>query len=254
MNKLQIDINCDLGESFGRFKVGQDKQIMPLLTSCNIACGFHGGDPLTIQTTIELALKHNVQIGAHPSYPDLAGFGRRKMDLPLNELKSLMMYQISALKGMVEGIGGSLKHVKPHGALYNVMAVDENVARCIIEAVRLIDSTLILVGPAGRDWYDVACSMGCHVVQEVFSDRNYNDDLTLVSRNVQNAMIQTIEARVSHVKRIVLEQKVKALSNHEVPIQGKTICIHGDHELAIDTAKQLRTILESNGVIIQSYA
>jgi UPF0271 protein len=254
MNKLQIDINCDLGESYGRFKVGQDDQIMPLITSCNIACGFHGGDPLTIQRTIELALKHEVQIGAHPSYPDLAGFGRRKMDLSPNELKSLMMYQISALKGMVEGLGGSLKHVKPHGALYNVMAVDESVARCIMEAIIKIDSKLILVGPARRNWYRVALSMGCHAVQEVFSDRNYNEDLTLVSRTMQNAMINTIEARVSHVKRIVLERKVKTLSNHFVPIEGNTICIHGDHELAPATAKQIRSKLESNGVIIQSYA
>jgi UPF0271 protein len=254
MNKLQIDINCDLGESYGRFKVGQDEQIMPLITSCNIACGFHGGDPLTIQRTIELALKYKVQIGAHPSYPDLAGFGRRKMDLPLNELKSLMMYQVSALKGMLEGLGGSLKHVKPHGALYNVMAVDESVARCIMEAILKIDSKLILVGPAGQDWYKVAQSMGCHAVQEVFSDRNYNEDLTLVSRTLQNAMINTIEDRVSHVKRIVLEKKVKTLSNHIVPIAGNTICIHGDHELAPTTAKQIRSSLESNGVIIQSYA
>jgi UPF0271 protein len=254
MDTLKIDLNCDLGESYGRFKIGQDTMIMPWITSCNIACGFHGGDPLTIQKTIDLALENNVQIGAHPSYPDLLGFGRRQMNLQYNDLKSLMMYQISAIKGMVEAAGGRLKHVKPHGALYNVMAVDRNVALCIIDAIGQIDPLLVLVGPAGRDWYHIAQTHKCLAVKEIFSDRNYKSDLTLVPRTEKYAMIDAVRLRVEHVKRMVIDQKVKTNNGSFVLIQGDTVCIHGDHPSAVETAKQLHSGLTDHGIIIQSYA
>lgn len=251
---MSIDINCDLGESYGRFTVGDDAAIMPYLSSCNVACGFHGGDPSTIQKTIELAISNGVQIGAHPSYPDLLGFGRNRMDIGYKQLKDLLVYQIAALKGMTESAGGKLVHVKPHGALYNTMSENLEVARCVIEAVTSISKDLYLVGPAGRPWIELLENDHILHVQEIFADRNYNDDLTLVSRSLPNALIELVSERVDHVNRMVINAHVLTTTGRENPIKGDTICIHGDHPMAVQTALRLKESLESHGVEIKSYA
>ncbi len=250
----RVDLNCDLGESYGTFKVGRDSEIMPWITSCNIACGFHGGDPLTIRKTIDLALEHDVQIGAHPSYPDLAGFGRRVMEVAQDELDSLVKYQVSALKGMTEATGGRLRHVKPHGALYNVMSTNEEVARTIIRAVAAIDQSLYVVGPAGRPWKAIAEEEGILFAEEVFADRNYMDDLTLVPRTREDALIGDVHARLVHARMMVLDGCVRTVSGKEVLICGDTICIHGDHPLAPDTAKALSQGLAEENVLVTSFA
>ena len=190
--KKKIDINCDMGESYYDKKIGNDSKIMPFITSSNIACGFHGGDPNTIRKTIELAIEYDVKIGAHPSYFDLEGFGRRKINLELNELESIILYQVSALKGITESYGKKLHHVKPHGALYNMASINDDIAETIVLTIKKIDPNLKLYGPSKMKWKEISKKHKIEYVSEVFSDRNYNDNLTLVDRNLENSMITHI--------------------------------------------------------------
>ena len=178
----KVDINCDMGESYYENKIGNDSKIMKYVTSCNIACGFHGGDPNTIRSTVELAIKNKVNIGAHPSYFDIDGFGRRKVILKSYELESIVLYQVSALKGIIETYGVKLNHVKPHGALYNMATIDDTIAEVIVLAIKKIDPNLKLYGPSKMKWKNISEKHGIKYVSEVFSDRNYNEDLTLVDR------------------------------------------------------------------------
>lgn len=245
-----IDINCDMGESYRETKVGNDEKIMPYISSCNIACGFHGGDPLTIEKTLKLALQNGVKIGAHPSYPDLEGFGRRPMNLPPDELEALLKYQIGALKGMAEALGGKLHHVKAHGALYNHAAQDDAVANSIIKATKAVDPALFIYGPSGRGWKEVAENARIKYVSEVFSDRNYNNDLTLVSRSEAGAMIRDVEESLGHILHIMKNNTVKTISGSERPITAETICIHGDKPGAELLAQQLNERLHSEGFTI----
>ena len=188
MTKISIDINCDMGESTGNHIVGQDEKLMPFISSCNIACGFHGGDPYHMAKTIQLALSHNVRIGAHPSYPDLEGFGRRKMDIPKPELKAILEYQIAALKGMVESKGGKLSYVKPHGALYNFASINRVEAETVIDSVNSIDNHLAMMGPKGSEIEIAANKKGIGFIAEAFGDRRYEPDGTLMSRNNPEAV------------------------------------------------------------------
>lgn len=229
MKYHHIDLNCDMGESYGNFQIGNDDRIFPYITSCNIACGFHGGDPLHIENTIKKALKHGVQIGAHPSYPDLQGFGRRKMQVPDNELRAIIKYQIAAVKGMTESLGGKLSYVKPHGALYNTAADDEKVALCIIQAIKEIDVKLPILGLAGSKMKMIASRAGIRFVAEAFADRRYTSNGRLKSRTQAGAVLHDPKLAAEQVLSLVLDKEVISDENRSVLVSAQSICIHGDN-------------------------
>ena len=237
--KEYIDLNCDMGESFYEKKVGNDEAIMPYITSCNVACGFHGGDPKTIIKTVELAIKNNVKVGAHPSLYDLKGFGRRRIKINEGELISLLIYQISSLYGISKYLGTNLHHVKVHGALYNMASEDDQIARLIVNTVSKIDPNLKIYGPSMLKWRIIAEEGGLEYVSEVFSDRNYNDDLTLVDRKNQNAIINNKDLGVEHVMRMVKQNKVKTINGNYKEIKAQTVCIHGDQKHALSFAQNI---------------
>lgn len=251
---LNIDINCDMGESYGNFKVGQDEAIFPWITSSNIACGFHGGDPLHIESTIRQAIAHGVQVGAHPGFPDLQGFGRRKMQIKPNELKAIVKYQIAALKGLTESLGSKLIYVKPHGALYNQAADNEAEAKAIVEAVKEIDEELILMGLAGSLMENMALSQKRPFVAEAFADRRYTDIGRLRSRALENAVIHDPQEAAQQVISIVKNQCVYSYSGQEIPLKAQTICIHGDNHIALDILKAIDTALTENGIQKKGFA
>ncbi len=234
---MKIDINCDLGEWYGQRNLAIEKAIMPYISSCNIACGFHSGDPLTIEKTILLALEHNVKIGAHPSYPDLQGFGRRNMSLSKDELIACVRYQVSALKGMVEALGGKLHHVKPHGALFNVAAKDKMSAEAIGEAISSIDNSLIWYGLSGSLIEQVAQNYQLIFWHEVFADRKYEDDLSLRSRDLEGAVLHDSKIVVQQVKDFIDKNEVTTYNGLQKTIQADTICIHSDTSGAVELAK-----------------
>ena len=232
-----------MGESYGQFVVGNDAAIFPLISSCSIACGLHGGDPLTIEATIWQALAHGVRIGAHPSYPDLAGFGRRRMHLPPAELTAVVKYQVAALKGLTESHGGRLAYVKPHGALYNVAADDEAEARAVLRAVREIDPGLALMGLAGSVMERVAAEAGTAFIAEAFADRRYSAQGRLVARSQAGAVLETPALAAAQVLRLVQRQEVESLDGTLVPIRAQSICIHGDNPQAVNILRAIREVL-----------
>jgi len=250
--KLQIDINCDLGESYGAFRVGNDARIMPHITSANIACGFHAGDPTTMAQTINLAKKHSVAFGAHPGYADLLGFGRREMQLTSEEVKNYTIYQISALQGFAKAAGASLQHVKPHGALYNKAAKDEETSKGIVGAVKALDDKLIIFAPPKSVLANVAVDSGLRIAYEVFADRAYNADGSLVSRKQPNAIIKEPRRVVERAVNIVMKKAVLA-SNSEVVNLGEvhTICVHGDTPSAVRLVEALKKGLIKAGVEVK---
>ncbi|MTI30761.1 5-oxoprolinase subunit PxpA [Xanthovirga aplysinae] len=249
MEKLSIDINCDMGESYGRFKVGNDAKIFPYITSCNIACGFHGGDPLHMERTIKRALEYGAQIGAHPAYPDLAGFGRRNMQLSKEELKAVVKYQISALKGMVESQGGQLTYVKPHGALYNKAAIDEKESLTIIQAIQEIDPKLILMGLAQSITEEVAKGEEISFVAEAFADRKYEASGQLMSRSKVGSLLINPEEAVEQVLSIVLKNNVQSSEGTLIPIKAQSICIHGDNPSVVPILEALQEAFNQNNII-----
>jgi len=250
--KHQIDINCDLGESYGAFKVGNDEKIMPHITSANIACGFHAGDPMTMAQAINLAKKHNVAIGAHPGYPDLLGFGRREMQLTLEEVKNYMIYQVSALQGFARTAGVSLQHVKPHGALYNTAAKDEKLSKAIMDAVKALNRNLIIFAPLNSAFAKVAVEGGLRVAYEVFADRAYNPDGSLVSRKQPNAIIQEPQKVMERAIKMVKEGTVLAVNGKVVNLgEVHTICVHGDTPTAIELVKALKKGLIKVGIEVK---
>jgi len=246
MNNFPIDINCDMGESLGSAIIGQDEILMPFITSCNIACGFHGGDAVHIQKTIRLALAHNVRIGAHPSYPDLKGFGRREMDIDPKELKAILVYQIAALKGMVESEGGKLSYVKPHGALYNKASVDISESQVIIKAIQAIDSNLALMGLAGSKMEKVASQMGVPFIAEAFCDRKYDLDGVLTLRDKPDSVFTKVDDVVKQVRSIVFDKRVEAETDKFISLQADSICIHGDNSLALKFVKGVHQLFSSS--------
>jgi len=239
--KLKIDINCDLGESYGEFKVGNDAEIMPNITSANIACGFYAGDPMVMAHTVNLAKKYNVAIGAHPSFPDRMGFGRREMQLAPEEVKNYTIYQISALEGFAKTVGISLQHVKPHGALYNMAVKDKELSEAMVEAVRALNSNLIVFAPPNSVLAEGAVNNGLQVAYEFFADRSYNPDGSLVSRRQPNAIIKESNKVVERVVKVVKDGTVLA-ANSEVIDMGKvhTICVHGDTPAAVKLVEAIK--------------
>lgn len=247
--KLQVDINCDLGESYGIFKIGNDTQVMPYITSANIACGLHAGDPMIMAQTIRLAKQHDVAVGAHPGYPDLLGFGRREMQLTPEEVKNFMVYQIGALSGMAKALGTTLQHVKPHGALYNKAAKDEETAKAIAEAVRAVDSRLIIFAPPMSVLATVAADNGLRVAFEVFADRAYNADGSLVSRQHPNVIWEEPRMVVERTIRMVKDGTVLAVDGSLVKLGVvHTICVHGDTPTASGLVRALKEGLVKAGV------
>jgi len=249
---MTININCDMGESYGNKIVGNDEDVMPYISSANIACGFHGGDPLTIAKTIFLALKHGVAIGAHPGYADLEGFGRRPMILSRDELRASILYQVGALKSMTEALGGKLIHVKPHGAMYNSAASSFEMSIIIAKAVKEIDSSLILVCLSQSEMINAAKEVGLAFASEVFADREYNDDGSLVSRQLPGSVIHNTDIMIERVLRMVSENVVESINGKTIPIKADTVCIHGDNKMATVFAKELFTALKAKGILLKS--
>lgn len=239
-----MDINCDYGEDFGIYALHTSDEILNYVTSINVACGFHAGDPVVMARTVKQALKKGVRIGAHPGYADLQGFGRREMQLSAEEIKALVLYQIGALYGFVKAHGGQLHHVKPHGALYNQSANDREKAQAVIDAVKAFDDRLVLYALAGSLQADMAREQGLTVFEEVFADRHYYADGTLVSRRAANAVIDSEEKMLLHVERLVREQKIIAIDGSELKTNAGTICIHGDGAHALSFAKKVASILK----------
>ncbi|MEK5172418.1 5-oxoprolinase subunit PxpA [Heyndrickxia sp. FSL W8-0496] len=245
-----IDLNCDMGESFGAYKMGTDEEILNYITSANIACGFHAGDPTTMRKTVTMALERNVGIGVHPGLPDLVGFGRRTMDISPQEAYDLIVYQIGAVYAFTKAEGGKLQHVKPHGALYNMAAKSPSLSEAIAEAIYKVDPELILFGLAGGELVKAGKKIGLRSASEVFSDRTYQEDGSLTSRREKNALIHDQEVAVNQVIRMVKEGKVKSLQGVDVSIQAHTVCIHGDGQNALQFAKYISTSLQNAGITI----
>jgi UPF0271 protein len=239
-----------MGESFGAWKMGSDAELMDHVTSVNIACGFHAGDASTIRKTIELAIKKGVAVGAHPSYPDLPGFGRRNMDLTSDEIFDVVLYQIAALKGIAESLGGRLNHVKPHGALYNQAAKNPATAEAIARAVRALDPMLVLVGLSGSTSIVEAERLGLTTASEAFGDRTYQPDGSLTPRRNANAMIEDADAAAAQVLSMVRDRSVTAVTGKRIDIKADTVCIHGDSAGAVTIAKAVRSALDSNGIAV----
>jgi UPF0271 protein len=248
MKEIAVDLNADVGESFGIYRLSNDEELFPYLSSVNIACGLHAGDPLIMEETARKALKLNLAIGAHPGYPDLQGFGRRKLSLTPREVKSFLIYQVGALWGFLKVYKGKLSHVKPHGALYNDAAVNPELALAIAEAVQEIDPDLILLARSGSEMVKQARIIGTKVVEEAFADRHYLESGDLVPRNHPQAIISDHLEVSRRALLMVLEQKVQTLSGSWIPLSFKSLCIHGDNPNALNLARTLRQAFQENGI------
>lgn len=244
---MKINLNADLGESFGAWTMGEDQALLQLVGSANIACGFHAGDPMVMRNTVRTALAAGVGLGAHPAYPDLQGFGRRPMRMAPAELEAALIYQIGALAGMAAAEGGRLTHVKPHGALNNQACEDATLADSVARAVRAIDRDLILLAPALSELVGAGERAGLAVAAEIFADRTYTDRGTLVPRNQPGAVIHDPTQLVAHVLRMLEAGGIVAQSGRRLPTAMHSICVHGDTTGAVNNARQLRTVLQQAG-------
>lgn len=245
-----IDLNCDMGESFGAWKMGDDEAIMPLITSANVAAGFHAGDPATIRETVRLAVAHGVAIGAHPGLPDLAGFGRRAMKVSPREVYDLVLYQAGAVEAFARAAGARLHHVKAHGALYNMAAKDPALADAIAAAVRDLGGDVLLYALAGSAMIDAAARHGVRAVAEVFADRSYQPDGTLTPRGEPGALITDEAAAVAQALAMVERGRVRSVTGVEVAVDAGTLCLHGDQPGAVAFARALRAAFASRGVAV----
>lgn len=249
---MRVDLNCDFGESFGIYRLGEEKEILQYVTSVNIACGFHAGDPLVMRKTVQMALEQNVAIGAHPGFPDLLGFGRRNMAVTPDEAYAYVVYQVGALSAFVKAEGGTLTHVKPHGALYNMAAKDAVLAEAIARAVYDVDATLILYGLAGSELINAGKKIGLQTASEVFADRTYQQDGSLTPRSDPRALIVDEQEAVQQVLMMVKEKRVRSLQGNDVPIEAETVCIHGDGKKAVLFARHLYEALQKEGITVCS--
>lgn len=247
-----IDLNCDMGEAFGNYPMPNDDILLNHITSANIACGFHAGDPEVMQHTVAMAIKKGVAIGAHPGLPDLQGFGRREMKISANEAYQMTIYQIGALYGFVKAAGGKLHHVKAHGALYNMAAKDAALAKAIVQAVHDFDSTLILYGLAGSEMIEAAKKIGIITASEVFADRTYQDDGSLTPRSQSNALITDEQQSIAQVLQMVKHQQVQSVSGKTIPLKAETLCLHGDGSHAVEFAKLINEKLKAEGITIKA--
>lgn len=249
---LTVDLNCDLGESFGAYRIGNDEQMLPLVSSANIACGFHAGDPSVMRHTVRLCLEHNVSIGAHPGLPDLVGFGRRNMAVSAQEVYDMVVYQMGALQAFVQAEGGLLHHLKPHGALYNMAATDAKLAEAIAEAVYKVYPQAILYGLAGSELIKAGIRLGLQTANEVFADRTYQHDGTLTPRQQTDALIINPDEASNQVLRMVQQGKVLSQQGTEVTIQADTVCLHGDGPHALEFARSIREKLQQADIAVSA--
>jgi UPF0271 protein len=246
-----IDINCDMGESFGVYRLGEDEAVMPFITSVNIACGLHAGDPLVMQATVRLAVNHGIRIGAHPGYPDLQGFGRREMHLTPEEVEAIVLYQVAALQGFARAEGQEITHVKPHGALYNQAAKDAVLAAAIARAVVRLSREIILVGLAGSAMVEAGLQAGLKVAREAFPDRAYEPDGSLRPRSLPGAVISDPQEAAAKGLRLAKEGIWYTSDGKQEIILVDTLCIHGDTPGAVETARALRMSLEGAGFTLR---
>lgn len=252
--KWTIDLNSDLGESFGSYVIGQDERILKYVTSANIACGYHAGDPNVIRRTVRMAVANGVGLGAHPGLPDLMGFGRRYMAVDPEDVFNMTLYQIGALQAFAVLEGTRLQHVKPHGALYHMAVQDSAIAQAIVEAVAAVDKALILFGLDGSELIKAAEKARIKVAREVFADRSYQPDGSLTPRTMPDAFIHEPEEAVNRMIRMVKEGKVRATDGTDRPIQADTVCVHGDGPQALSFVQQLQKGLEKNDILVRRIA
>ncbi|MGP4072114.1 LamB/YcsF family protein [Piscibacillus sp. B03] len=250
---MKIDLNADLGESFGIYRLGQDDELLKVVSSANIACGFHAGDYTTIRKVIKLAKQHNVAVGAHPGYQDLQGFGRRKIDLTPSEIYDLVIYQLGAFHGFAKVEGVDVQHVKPHGALYNLASVDERVAEAIASAVYDFNSNIKLYGLCNSLLVEAGEAIGLTTIREAFADRTYTSEGLLMSRSESNAVKQLEHEIVEQVINIVTEGRVWSNEGKWIPLEADTICLHGDSYKAVEHARLIRKALLEQGILIKSF-
>lgn len=249
---LSVDLNCDMGESFGAWTLGQDDAILPFVTSANIACGFHAGDPGVMKQTVRAALSHHVAIGVHPGLPDLVGFGRRDMAISPDEAFDMVAYQLGALGAVARAEGGRLHHLKPHGALYNMAATSAALAQAIAEAVYRVQPDLVLYGLAGSELTKAGEKLGLKTAHEVFADRTYQANGTLTPRRQPAAMVTNADAAVAQVLRMVREGQVRSQQGPDVAIRADTVCLHGDGPHALEFAQRLNEALRGAGVHLRA--
>ncbi len=247
---FRVDLNSDLGESFGRYTLGCDDRIIPLVTSANVACGYHASDPVVMDKTVAMAAAAGIRVGAHPGFPDLMGFGRRNMAVTPEEAKDYTLYQLGALDGFLRAHGMKMQHVKPHGALYNMAAKDYALAKGICEAVKSFDPDLIVLALSGGELARAAMDLGLRTAQEVFADRAYEEDGTLVNRRKEGSMITDEDEAIARVIRMVKEQKVTAITGRDIPIRADSVCVHGDGAKALAFVEKIRAALAAEGVAI----
>jgi len=245
-NEMNIRLNCDMGESFGIWKMGLDEQIMPYIDLANLACGFHASDAVTMNKSVALAKENNVTIGAHPAYQDLVGFGRRTMLCSLEEIKSIVLYQLGALNAFCKAHGVAISYVKPHGALYNDMMRDENIFKAVLSAIASFDKNIklmVLSSPKNEAYKHTGLMYGINLIYEVFADRNYNDDGTLVSRMNPNAVIHDELEVAQRIVTLKDRGYIQSVTGQKLFIAVDTICVHGDNEKALEFIKLLRKAL-----------
>ena len=250
MTQHTLDINCDMGESYGAWSIGNDSAVMPLITSANIACGFHGGDPATIRKTVALAVQAKVAVGAHPSLPDLVGFGRRTMQITAQEMYDLVLYQAGAVAAFAHAAGVPLHHVKCHGALYNMAATDEGLSIAMVRAVKDLGGRVLLYALAGSKMVAAAQQLGLGVVQEVFADRAYEDNGTLRPRSLTGAMIEDETFAVARVIEMVQHGQVQSYAGKPITVSAGTVCLHGDQPGALKFATTLRQACTKHGITV----
>lgn len=248
----RIDLNCDMGESFGMYKLGLDEEVIKYISSANIACGFHAGDPLWMRKTVRLAEDHGVAVGAHTSFPDLVGFGRRNIEVSPEEARNDLIYQIGALQAFTSR--HRLQHVKPHGAMYNRAVVDEKLARAICEAILEVDPDLVLIALAGSQWVEIAQDMSVRVAREVFADRALNSDGTLVPRSKEGSVLHDINEVAERSLRMVREGKATSITGDVIDVEADSLCIHGDTPGAVEMARVLRQRLGAESVAVMPLA
>ena len=248
----KVDLNSDLGEAFGPYTIGMDAEIIACISSANIACGWHGGDPLVMDETVKLCKEKGVAIGAHPGFNDLMGFGRRNMSVTPAEAKSYLKYQLGALWAFATSNGLSLQHVKPHGALYNMAAIDHKLATALAEAVYEVDPRLIFLGLANSCMTAAAAETGLSVASEVFADRAYNPDGTLVARNKPGAVIHDTKECIARVIRMVKQNKVQSITGEDITLTPHSICVHGDTPKAVEFVQAIRAAFDEEQVQVQN--
>ena len=247
---MEININCDLGESSKLHSTENDPLLLEIVNSANIACGYHAGDERTMEKTVEISKKNKVSIGAHPSFKDLENFGRKRLDLPSNEVKKLVIDQIDILSKIANNKGVKVTHVKPHGALNNMACENYDLAKIISEAIIQVNKELIFLVPTGSQMEKAGKKLGMKIAAEIFADRNYEDDGNLVSRSKDNALITDPEIAKKHVIKMVENQALNCYSGKQIPCEIDSICVHGDGETAVNTAKQIREGLIKSGVTL----